>query len=133
MLRRADISSTAATEALARPYPPTESCAEAHCGVERVQPAILPVRPLESPRFPAAVSAAPVREKFPGGSAGPDMGLRFLKFLKVNDAVEHGLQAFPRFGAEPFGCKIGHEFAIRSHGRLRSFHGRIVMLSESGH
>ena len=41
MLRRADISSMAATGALARPYPPTESCAEAHCGVERVQPAIL--------------------------------------------------------------------------------------------
>lgn len=98
--RRADISSTAATEALAQPYPRTVSCARAHCDAERVQPsaAVLPVRLRESPRFPAPVSVSPVREKFPAIRLALT---RAFAFRSMSTMPERGLQASPVSALNP--------------------------------
>ena len=39
--------------------------------------------------LPASAALVEEREEFLGGPAGPDVGLRFLEFLRVDDAVEH--------------------------------------------
>ena len=61
--------------------------------------------------LPASAALVGMREEFLGGPAGSDVAPRFLEVLEVDDAVEHALQAFSRFGVEPFGREIGQEFA----------------------